>query len=144
MCVTSYVMSHEGKFCTKFLIQHNFICSKFYKLYKYNINMSHSKTTGLWNNFNILSVCNMSTKPWCGPMTSKVFKAQSFVYCDVQYVMVQSWNIGVCWFYLVFVSNFLRIKTAFYIVKIHIIPYYAIDSVKNNYFYFCRPCFYCC
>jgi hypothetical protein len=41
ICVTSYFMyevSHEGKSCTKFLNQHNFICSKFNKLYKYNIN----------------------------------------------------------------------------------------------------------
>ena len=32
------------------------------------------------------------------PMTSKVFKAQRFVYYDVQYAtcMVQPWNIGVC------------------------------------------------
>jgi hypothetical protein len=39
--------SHEGKYCTKFLNQYSFICSKFYKLYKYNINISHNKTTGL-------------------------------------------------------------------------------------------------
>jgi hypothetical protein len=30
----------------------NFICSKFNKLYNYNINILHYKTTGLWNNFN--------------------------------------------------------------------------------------------
>jgi hypothetical protein len=51
ICVASYFMygmSHEGKYCTiKFLNQYNFICSKFYKLYKYNINISHNKTTGL-------------------------------------------------------------------------------------------------
>ena len=55
ICVTSYFIyevSHEGKSCTKFLNQHNFICSKFYKLYKYNINIPHNKTTGLRNNFN--------------------------------------------------------------------------------------------
>jgi hypothetical protein len=34
-------VSHEGKYCTKFLNQNSFICSKFYKLYKYNINISH-------------------------------------------------------------------------------------------------------
>jgi hypothetical protein len=37
ICVTSYFMyrvSHEGKYCTKFLNQYNFICSNFYKLYK--------------------------------------------------------------------------------------------------------------
>jgi hypothetical protein len=48
LCVTSYFMyrvSHEGKYCTKFLNQYNFICSQFYKLYKYNINISHNKTT---------------------------------------------------------------------------------------------------
>jgi hypothetical protein len=35
--VTSYFMyrvSHEGKYCTKFLNQYSFICSKFNKLYK--------------------------------------------------------------------------------------------------------------
>jgi hypothetical protein len=30
----------------------------------------------------------METKPWCGPMTSKVFKAQRFVYCDVRSIHV--------------------------------------------------------
>jgi hypothetical protein len=99
ICVTSYSMyelSHQGTSCIKFLNQHNFICSKFYKLYKYNINISHNKTTGLWNNFTNLNVNNIHTKPWCGPMTSNVFKAQRVVYC-------QPWNIGVCWNDLVFV-----------------------------------------
>jgi hypothetical protein len=45
-------VSHKGKSCSIFLNQHNFICSKFDKLYNYNINILHSKTTGLWNNFN--------------------------------------------------------------------------------------------
>jgi hypothetical protein len=48
--VASYFMygvSHKGKYCTKFLNQYSFICSKFFKLYKYNINISHNKTTGL-------------------------------------------------------------------------------------------------
>jgi hypothetical protein len=60
ICVASYFMyggvSHEGKYCTKFLNQYNFICSKFYKLYKYNINISHYKTTGLRNSFNNLNL----------------------------------------------------------------------------------------
>jgi hypothetical protein len=34
-------------------------CSKFYKLYKYNIDISHNKTTGLRNSFNNLNVNNM-------------------------------------------------------------------------------------
>jgi hypothetical protein len=42
----------KGKSCSIFLNQHNFICSKFNKLYNYNINILHNKTTGLWNNFN--------------------------------------------------------------------------------------------
>ena len=71
---------NEGKYCTKFLNQYSFICSKFYKLYKYNINISHNKTTGLRNSFNNLNVNYMYIKPWCSPMTSKVFKAQRFVY----------------------------------------------------------------
>jgi hypothetical protein len=59
ICVTSYFMygvSHEGKYCTKFLNQYSFICSKFYKLDKYNINISQNKTTGLRNSFNNLNV----------------------------------------------------------------------------------------
>jgi hypothetical protein len=59
ICVTSYFMyrvSYEGKYCTKFLNQYSFICSKFYKLYKYNINISHNKTMGLRNSFN--NPCN--------------------------------------------------------------------------------------
>jgi hypothetical protein len=56
-----YRVSHEGKFCTKFLNQYSFICSKFYKLYKYNINISHNKATGLRNSFNNLNVNNMYT-----------------------------------------------------------------------------------
>jgi hypothetical protein len=43
----------------EFLNQYSFICSKFYKLYKYNINISHNKTTGLRNSFNNLNVNNM-------------------------------------------------------------------------------------
>jgi hypothetical protein len=39
--------SHKGKSCSIFLNQHNFICSKFNKLYNYNINILHNKTTGL-------------------------------------------------------------------------------------------------
>jgi hypothetical protein len=49
------ITSHEGKYCTKFLNQYSFICSKFYKLYKYSINISHNKTTGLRNRFNNLN-----------------------------------------------------------------------------------------
>ena len=59
ICVTSYfmyVVSHEGKYCTKFLNKYSFICSKFYELDKYNIDMSHNKTTGLRNSFNNLNV----------------------------------------------------------------------------------------
>ena len=83
LCVASYFMygvSHEGKYCTKFLNQYSFICSTFYKLYKYNINISHNKVTDLRNSFNNLNVNNMYIKPWCGLMTSKVFKAHRFVY----------------------------------------------------------------
>jgi hypothetical protein len=54
-----YRVSHEGKYCTKFLNQYNFICSNFYKLYKYNINISHNKTTGLRNSLNNSNVNNM-------------------------------------------------------------------------------------
>jgi hypothetical protein len=43
--ISSMGVSHEGKYCIKFLNQYSFICSKFYKLYKYNINISHNKTT---------------------------------------------------------------------------------------------------
>ena len=54
-----YGVFHEGKYCTKFLNQYSFICSKLYKLYKYNIDISHNKTTGLRNSFNNLNVNNM-------------------------------------------------------------------------------------
>ena len=54
-----YGVSHEGKYCTKFLNQYSFICGKFYELYKYNINMSHIKTMGLRKGFNNLNVNNM-------------------------------------------------------------------------------------
>jgi hypothetical protein len=33
ICVASYFISHEEKYCTKFLNQYSFICSKFYELY---------------------------------------------------------------------------------------------------------------
>ena len=62
ICVASYFMygvSHEGKYCTKFLNQYSFICSTFYKLYKYNIDISHNKTTGLRNSFDNLNVNNV-------------------------------------------------------------------------------------
>jgi hypothetical protein len=48
-------VSHEGKYCSKFLNQYSFICSKFYKLYKYNINISHNKTTGKYAATDILT-----------------------------------------------------------------------------------------
>jgi len=38
-------------------------------------------------------------------MTSKVFKPQRFVYFDVHHVMVQAWNIWVCWIDQVFVTE---------------------------------------
>ena len=78
ICVTLYFMyevSHQGKYCTKFVNQHNFICSQFYQLYK---------TTGLWNKSTNLNVSTYTKNSWCGPMTSNVFKAQHFVYCDGQ------------------------------------------------------------
>ena len=64
ICVASYdiyisYMSHEEKYCTKFLSQYSFICNKFYMLSKYNINISDNKTTGLRNSFNNLNVNNM-------------------------------------------------------------------------------------
>ena len=62
ICVASYFMygvSHKAKYCTKFLNQYSFICSKFYKLYKYNINISQNKAMGLQNSFNNLNVNNM-------------------------------------------------------------------------------------
>jgi hypothetical protein len=49
-----HVIFHEGKSCTKFLNQYSFICSKFYKLYKYNINISHNKTTGRDTYFDVI------------------------------------------------------------------------------------------
>ena len=59
-----YWVFHEGKYSTKFLNQYSFICSKVYKLYKYNINISHNKTTGLQNSLrrqfsrlNVLFIC---------------------------------------------------------------------------------------
>ena len=70
ICVTSYFMyrvSHEGKYSTKFLNQCNFICSNFYKLYKYNINISHNKwvceTVSI---IQMLTTCkqNLGVAPW--------------------------------------------------------------------------------
>ena len=54
-----YEVSYEGKSYINSLNQYNFICSKFFKLDKYNINISQNKTTGLRNNFNNLNVNNM-------------------------------------------------------------------------------------
>jgi hypothetical protein len=54
--VTNTWVSHEGKYFTKFLNQYSFICNKFYKLHKYNINISHEKTTGLRNSLKNLNV----------------------------------------------------------------------------------------
>ena len=73
-------------------------------------------------------------------MTSKVFKAQRFK-CDVHYVMVQLWKIGVCWIDQVFVMELsvviffvvhtvvLSIKTAFNLGKIHLL--FAILANEN-------------
>jgi hypothetical protein len=53
-----YEVSYEEKSCINFLNQYYFICRNFFKLYKYNINISQNKTTGLGNNFNNLNVNN--------------------------------------------------------------------------------------
>jgi hypothetical protein len=46
----SCMMSDEGKYCTQFLNQYSFICSKFYKLYKYNINIiTVNSVTNTWS-----------------------------------------------------------------------------------------------
>jgi hypothetical protein len=60
ICVASYFMygvSHEGKYCTKFLNQYSFICSKVYKLYKYNINMIRKMKIKDANLFNTVGCC---------------------------------------------------------------------------------------
>jgi hypothetical protein len=85
-------------------------------------------------------------------MTSKVFKAQRFVYCGVQHVMVQPWDIGVCWIDQVFVTELsvvifffvhtavLSIKTVFNLVKIHLLL--CIILLIQWSVIFCRPCCY--
>jgi hypothetical protein len=59
ICVASYfmygVVSHEGKCCTKFLNQYSFICSKFYKLYTYSINIYE---------FSLLHIFALVLQPW--------------------------------------------------------------------------------
>ena len=75
--ILSTMTSHEGKFCTKFLIQHNFICCKFYKLYKSSINISHNKTTGLWNNFNNLNNFNRELEVLCSKNIIRNFILQA-------------------------------------------------------------------
>jgi hypothetical protein len=64
----------------------------FYKIYRYNINISHNKTTGLRNSFNNLNVNYMYIKPWCGPMTSKVFKAEILTHFHLLIINVISIN----------------------------------------------------
>ena len=94
-------VSHEGKYCTKFLNQYSFICSKFYKLYKYNFNISQNKTTGLRNSFNNLNVNNNLSKTLVWPHDVESFLGSTFCL----FVMVQPWNIGVCWIDQVFVTE---------------------------------------
>jgi hypothetical protein len=99
ICVASFFMygvSHGGKYCTKFLNQYSFICSKFYKLYKYNINISHNKTTGLRNSFN-----KHVNKTLVWPHDIESLQGSTFCL----FVMVQPWNIGVCWIDQVFVME---------------------------------------
>ena len=66
------------------------------------------------------------------------------------YVMVQPWNIGVCWIDQVFVTELtaviffvhaavLSIKTAFNLVKIHL--FFRIIPLIQWSVMFCRPCF---
>ena len=86
----------QGKYCTKFLNQYSFICSKIYKLYKYNINISHNKTTGLPNSFN-----KHVNKTLVWPHDVESFQGSTFCL----FVMVQQWNIGVCYIDQVFVTE---------------------------------------
>ena len=64
ICVTSYFMygvSHEGKYCTKFLNQYNFIyVVNFINFINITL-ISHTfnKTTGVRNSFNNLNANNM-------------------------------------------------------------------------------------
>ena len=138
ICVTSYFMygvSHEGKYCSKFLNQYSFICSKFYKLYKYNINISQNKTTGLRNSFNNLNVNNNLSKTLVWPHDGESFLGSTFCL----FVMEQPWNIGVCWIDQVFVTELtvviffrhaavLNAKTAFNLVKIHLLFHWFSEA----------------
>jgi len=94
----------------------------------------------------MLTTCKQ--KFWCDPMTSKVFKAQTFCL----FVMVQPWNIGVCWIDMVFVTKLtviifffvhttvLSTKIAFNLVKIHLL--FRIMRLIQWSIMFCRPCFH--
>ena len=73
---------------------------------------------------------------------------QGSTYC--LFVMVQPWNIGVCWIDKVFVTELtvvifffhaavLSIKTAFNLVKIHL-SFRIIPLIQWSVM-FCRPCF---
>ena len=65
ICVMSYFMyrvSHEGKYCTKFLNQYNFIyVVNFINFINITLiyYISHNKTTCLRNSFNNLNVNNI-------------------------------------------------------------------------------------
>ena len=121
-------MSHEGKSCTKFLNPYNFICSKFCKLYKYNINISHKKTTGLRNNFNNEHV----NKTLLWPHDVGSFQGSTFclLWCSSRYgTAVEHRSLlnrsgicdGIICCNIFFVHTVvLSIKTAFNIVKIHL------------------------
>jgi hypothetical protein len=73
------------------------------------------------------------------------------VYAFWLFVMVQSWNTGVCWIDQVFVTELfvlilffvhaavLGIKTAFNLVKIHLL--FRIIPLIQWSVMFCRPCF---
>jgi hypothetical protein len=87
-------VSHEGKYCSKFPNQYSFICSKFYTLYKYNINISHNKTMGLRNSFNNLNVNNMNsvTNTW------SIQQTPMFHGCTITNKQnVEPWKLSMSW-----------------------------------------------
>jgi hypothetical protein len=69
----------------------------------------------IYYGFSLLHTFALVIRPWMSTyiqktdgvyiMTSKIFKAQRFVYLDVHHVMVELWSIWVCWIDQVFVME---------------------------------------
>jgi hypothetical protein len=151
ICVTSYFIyevSHEGKSCTKFQNQHNWICSKFYALY-INITLIYhiikQRICEIISIVKMQTICkeNLGVAPWRRTFS----RLNVLIICYGTAVEHRSLlnrsgicnGTNCCNIFIVH-RAVLSIKTAFNLGKIHLL--FRVMPLIQWSVMFCRPCFY--